>query len=103
MENLLKRANFLEKTERPTLFSSFPDFSPAPVDASSICHLPPEVDTPVARACDSQIPQRTHHPLTGYCVPYYYSSCGATQNLFSNEMECREVCPPRDSGGRNSH
>ena len=55
-------------------------------DAS--CRLPPSWGS----SCKDTIPQWTFNSSLGKCLPYWFSGCGATQNLFSNERKCRIHC-----------
>ena len=53
-----------------------------------VCTLPPTWGS----SCQDTIPQWTFNSSLEKCVPYWFSGCGATQNLFSNEKKCRDHC-----------
>ena len=62
-----------------------------------MCAGPAEVDTPIARACDSRIPKWTmssnlSNPDSGWCIPHFYSSCGGTRNLYDTQEQCLRNC-----------
>ena len=61
------------------------------------CLLPPEWGS--GGWCGARVPQWTFSSSTGQCQSYWYSGCGATSNLFSNERNCRLHCSSGHSGG----
>ena len=81
-----------------TLWSrhSTPPASP-PARRRGVCLLPAEWGG--GGGCGGRIPQWTYNSRTGQCETYWYSGCGATNNLFSNERKCRLQCSGRQSGG----
>ena len=62
-----------------------------------VCELPPEWSS--TGGCGARIPQWTYNSTTGHCQPFWYSGCGATSNLHSNERKCRLQCSHQHSGG----
>ena len=57
--------------------------------SSSYCHHPP---TWSHDKCDHNIPQWTFNSTSNKCEKYWFNGCGASKNLFSNEMKCRLHC-----------
>ena len=70
-----------------------------PARRRGVCELPAEWGS----GCGGRIPQWTFNRRSGECESYWYSGCGATKNLFSNERKCRLQCSPNTSGSTVGH
>ena len=74
------------------LWSSHSSDSPGlPRQRSPVCAYPPVWRT--GPGCEARIPQWTFNSSSGLCQSFWYSGCGASENLFSNEDKCRLKCP----------
>lgn len=60
-----------------------------PIDP--ICHLEPT--TKSSLDCFALLPKWTYKIQKKRCIPYLYSGCGGTENLFDTEADCAEKCP----------
>ena len=78
--------------------ASPPPSSP-PTRRPGVCELPPEWGSGGGGGCGARIPQWTYNSSTGHCQAYWYSGCGATNNLYSNERKCRLQCSHGHTGG----
>ena len=73
---------------------------PPSLKRSPVCSYPPVWRT--GPGCTARIPQWTFNSSSGLCQSYWYGGCGASENLFSNEDKCRQMCPHDQNGNIKS-